>query len=698
MILTVYASSLFRFPHERENWLKKVQRIKDCQHPHLVPILDMGIEEGQPFVVREYLPSKSLRSHLNQISPDRLELREALIIISQVGQALMYLHHHHLVHGNVKPENILFDANNRAVLADFSLVSRKDAIIRDQNTQEYAFCYLAPEQLAGSCDARSDQYALGCLAYELITGYVPFAARSLTSMMGQSSYAVPAPLSQHGANLPASLEVAVLKTLARDPAERFFDFSLFLEVIGSVLSPPPAFPLLRSLSSRKMRTLSHPVASVPTESIRKRASSRVASELAEESVPSLAARNEMAEPAETHPIVGASAPEQSEALSQAELLTSALQSQRCISSLALDTETDNASPDYSRQGKKDRGVPDMMVGTTPPSQVFAAQLTMDPPITEEEQDEAWLTNLFGEEDPSSLGATANPANEQEEDVTSNVVSLSTSSVDRLGLVAVPTQRGRREKVLKLALLLSVIIAITTAGLWLSGLVPFGTSSSPSHKGYLASKSEGYPNNDACRHPKHPCGGFANHICNSQFQPECTNSERSQFPNTANTGSNPSAANTGSSPSSTTSTPMPVVYQTTTIDDSIQGTGTNQFHYVGSGWQHDTNSCSANPCEYNNSNSWDHTTPNDYVTLTFIGVQIRFYSVLDSKHGIGAVSLDGGSETMIDLYAAKRAGDQLVWTSPMVSAGTHTFKFRVTGNKNPSSSDFCTVVDRVDVLS
>ncbi|HWS82928.1 MAG TPA: hypothetical protein VN207_01570, partial [Ktedonobacteraceae bacterium] len=145
-------------------------------------------------------------------------------------------------------------------------------------------------------------------------------------------------------------------------------------------------------------------------------------------------------------------------------------------------------------------------------------------------------------------------------------------------------------------------------------------------------------------------------------------------------------------------PTPMILQITAIDDSIQGTGLNQFNYVGSGWQHDSNRCSGNPCEYNNSNSWDHTTPNDYVTLTFIGVQIRFYSVLDSKHGIGVVSLDGGSETMLDLYAAKRAGDQLVWTSPMVSAGTHTFKFRVTGNKNPRSSDSCDVVDRVDILS
>src|SRR5207245_363211 len=116
-----------------------------------------------------------------------------------------------------------------------SLVSRKDAIIRDQASEEYAFCYLAPEQFAGTCDSRSDQYALGCLAYELITGHIPFASHSLASMIVSQSNVLPAPLSEHVADLPPVLETAVLKTLARDPDERFFDFSLFLEVIQSIL-------------------------------------------------------------------------------------------------------------------------------------------------------------------------------------------------------------------------------------------------------------------------------------------------------------------------------------------------------------------------------------------------------------------------------------------------------------------------------
>src|SRR5260370_36488087 len=79
-------------------------------------------------------------------------------------------------------------------------------------------------------------------------------------------------------------------------------------------------------------------------------------------------------------------------------------------------------------------------------------------------------------------------------------------------------------------------------------------------------------------------------------------------------------------------PSPIVRQATTIDDSIEGTGLNQFNYVSSrDWGHNSNTCQGNPCEYNNSNSWD-TTSNDYVTLTFTGIQIKFYGLLDPNHG------------------------------------------------------------------
>jgi arabinogalactan endo-1,4-beta-galactosidase len=119
-----------------------------------------------------------------------------------------------------------------------------------------------------------------------------------------------------------------------------------------------------------------------------------------------------------------------------------------------------------------------------------------------------------------------------------------------------------------------------------------------------------------------------------------------------------------------------------------------FVYNGSGWGHGSGGGSNATC-YNNSNSWNKTT-NQYVTVTFNGTRIRFYGVRDPKHGIGAVSIDGGAETNVNFYAATRAGNQLLWTSPTLANGTHTFRLRVTGTKSSSATDYFVAPDRVDV--
>ena len=153
----------------------------------------------------------------------------------RLERLLDYAHEHNIIHNNLKPENILFDSNGQAVLADFYIVNSKYAIIHNQKDEEYAFCYMAPELLVGVYDARGDQYALGCLAYELLTGRVPFAEQSLETIMRRPREAKPAPLSESVADLPPSLEAAVFRALAKDPNERFFDCSLFLDGVRSAL-------------------------------------------------------------------------------------------------------------------------------------------------------------------------------------------------------------------------------------------------------------------------------------------------------------------------------------------------------------------------------------------------------------------------------------------------------------------------------
>jgi len=150
-----------------------------------------------------------------------------------------------------------------------------------------------------------------------------------------------------------------------------------------------------------------------------------------------------------------------------------------------------------------------------------------------------------------------------------------------------------------------------------------------------------------------------------------------------------------------STPPPVVLHIRTIDDSVQGTGTDQFNYVGNGWGHCTGGCSGQspdpPDAYNGSNSWDNTV-NDYVTIAFNGTQIKFYGVVGPPHGIGAFSIDGGSETMLDFYSPTEAGNTLLYTSQMLTPGQHTLKVRVTGNQNSNATWNGINPDRVDILS
>ena len=127
---------------------------------------------------------------------------------------------------------------------------------------------------------------------------------------------------------------------------------------------------------------------------------------------------------------------------------------------------------------------------------------------------------------------------------------------------------------------------------------------------------------------------------------------------------------------------------TSVDDAQLGTGTNQFSYTGS-WSHGANGAGL----FNGTNSYSSTT-GDTATIAFSGTSIQYFAVKAPNHGIVGVSIDGGAETQVDLYAAIRAGDQLVWTSPTLSAGNHTLTIRVTGAKNASSTGAYGVIDRV----
>jgi len=500
---------------------------------------------------------------------------------------------------------------------------------------------MTPEQFAGTWDARSDQYALGCLTYELLTGQVPFATQTLASMMGDYNNAQPIPLSEKVANLLPSLNTAVLKTLAKEPDERFFDFSLFLEVIRSVLSPPPTFPLVHSTTSHNRDAASHPMHPLKAHSTL--SSSR-------QSVASLCPLPEISE---------AFAPSKAEH-DLAEI---------------FDAPATSAVHRLKQEEK-----------TSP----FDDLLLINP-FMEQEETESFKNHLSQEDGLEMDGMTVALLNPTERDL----------SLKR------QTQRNSR-KIFRLVPFGFLILACVMA-VWSNSpaFLPLKTMTlgmliqqNPTQVSIptLLPRDETNPTIQ----PTVP-----NPSTTPTLQPTVPNPSTTPTLQPTAPGSSaipPSKTTSSTTPMPKTPTPTPTyALQTTTIDDSVMGTGLNQFNYVGSGWNHGS-VCPGYNCRntlpYNGSNSWDSNV-GDYVTITFTGVQIKLYGIVDVPHGIGAASIDGGSEAMVDFYANVREGNQLLWTSPTLSAGTHTFKLRVTGNYNPnarSSIGFPVVLDRVNILS
>src|SRR5205807_9753283 len=199
--------------------------------------LDIGIEEGEPYVVSEYLPYGSLRSRLDSVSSEHLDVSDALNICVQLGEALSYAHQFNVIHGNIKPENILFDADGNALLTDFGLVGLIDINKLGYKSDAQAISYMAPEQFISNVSEKSDQYALACIIYELITGRVPFTAHGFSLMWLKHSTDAPMSPTKIVADLPKPIELALLKALANDPSERHDDVATFIEPFISASLP-----------------------------------------------------------------------------------------------------------------------------------------------------------------------------------------------------------------------------------------------------------------------------------------------------------------------------------------------------------------------------------------------------------------------------------------------------------------------------
>ena len=204
---------------EVEGFLNEARTLAHLRHPHIVRVLDFGVQEGTPFLVMEYAPRGSLRQlHPKQM---RLPLETVVSYVKQVASAIQYAHEQRLIHRDLKPENLLLGHDQQVWLSDFGLAIVAHSA-RSQPFQQTAgtLAYMAPEQLQGHPTPASDQYALGVVAYEWLAGERPFSG-SYTEVAVKHTLTSPPSLCEKVPTLPSTVEHVVFRALAKDPNERF---------------------------------------------------------------------------------------------------------------------------------------------------------------------------------------------------------------------------------------------------------------------------------------------------------------------------------------------------------------------------------------------------------------------------------------------------------------------------------------------
>src|SRR5579884_1433537 len=225
---------------DQQGLLQEAQRIALLKHPHIVRILDFGVDgtdgEETPFLVMDYVPKGTLR----QLHPKGSLVPIAAILshVKQVASALQYAHAEKLIHRDVKPENMLLDSNNAVLLSDFGIAAAVHST-SSLGDQPYSgtIHYSAPEQIQGKPRPASDQYSLGIVIYEWLTGARPFSGSSQIEIAMQHISVPPPPLHMRIPRISPDVEQVVLRALAKDPKQRFPTIQAFTIALEQASHP-----------------------------------------------------------------------------------------------------------------------------------------------------------------------------------------------------------------------------------------------------------------------------------------------------------------------------------------------------------------------------------------------------------------------------------------------------------------------------
>ncbi len=242
-------------PEVRSRFLREAETAAQLSHPNIVPIYSVDEREGLVYFVMACVDGETLGAHL--AGGKQMRIPNAVRMLGDVADALAYAHAHGVVHRDVKPENILLDRESgRAMVTDFGIARAAEADSRLTATGIAVGtpAYMSPEQALGDreLDGRSDLYALGVVAYRALAGVLPFEASNTPAMMMKHVTEPVRALRERRPDVPAALEHAITRALAKRPDDRWADVAAFRAALTAgapsrphARAPAPAPPSMR---------------------------------------------------------------------------------------------------------------------------------------------------------------------------------------------------------------------------------------------------------------------------------------------------------------------------------------------------------------------------------------------------------------------------------------------------------------------
>ena len=218
-----------RFRHE-------AQAIARLRHPNIVDVYDFGEFQGTPYMIVEYIAGGSLSTRMGNGPLDRAT---ALRYLRGIAGGLDYAHSHGVVHRDVKPANVLIGSDDTPVLADFGLAKlmHGSSLKSLTGVTTGTPAYMAPEQVTGGqVGPAADRYSLATIAYEMLTGVIPFDGEALMELLYAQVHRYPSPPSSRYADLGPQVDAVIMRGLSKNPSDRWESCAAFVDALAAALN------------------------------------------------------------------------------------------------------------------------------------------------------------------------------------------------------------------------------------------------------------------------------------------------------------------------------------------------------------------------------------------------------------------------------------------------------------------------------